>query len=306
MIYYSIIIPHKNIPILLERCLNTIPCREDLEIIIVDDKSDPIVVNFSDFPGKDRIDVKIIFTNEGKGAGYARNVGLSNAQGKWIIFADADDYFTENFNLFLDKYKNSESEVIYFKPTSITYLENKELSTRVKTYIELFEGDLNFLRYAYITPWGKFIRRCFIEKNNFLFSEVQWANDTLFMTKVGTTAEKIEIVKNYLYVVDERDGSLTHAKVITDQEIVCRIVENIRSYHYAESIGFKPYEDILLIQCLSLVSEKRWNLFRRTVHSLPKTAYLAIKKRLFYRLSFRGKLLYSLLYISSHFTNKLV
>ena len=46
MINYSIIIPHKNIPNLLQRCLDSIPNREDVQIIVVDDNSDPNIVDF--------------------------------------------------------------------------------------------------------------------------------------------------------------------------------------------------------------------------------------------------------------------
>ena len=50
MINYSIIIPHKNIPNLLQRCLDSIPNREDVQIIVVDDNSDPNIVDFDKFP----------------------------------------------------------------------------------------------------------------------------------------------------------------------------------------------------------------------------------------------------------------
>ena len=36
---YSIIIPHYNIPSLLRRCLDSIPHRDDVQVIVVDDKS---------------------------------------------------------------------------------------------------------------------------------------------------------------------------------------------------------------------------------------------------------------------------
>ena len=39
---YSIIIPHRNIPQLLQRCIDSIPSRDDLQIIIVDDNSDDV------------------------------------------------------------------------------------------------------------------------------------------------------------------------------------------------------------------------------------------------------------------------
>ena len=49
---------------------------------MVDDDSSSDVVDFMDFPGSSREDVEIIFTKEGKGAGYARNCGLLHARGK--------------------------------------------------------------------------------------------------------------------------------------------------------------------------------------------------------------------------------
>ena len=59
----SIIIPHRNIPLLLERCIQSIPVSTNMEVIIVDDNSDDNKVNFTRFPGKNRSDTKIIFTN---------------------------------------------------------------------------------------------------------------------------------------------------------------------------------------------------------------------------------------------------
>lgn len=48
--YYNIIIPHKNTPKLLQRCLDSIPQRDDLHIIIVDDNSDLEKMDFEHFP----------------------------------------------------------------------------------------------------------------------------------------------------------------------------------------------------------------------------------------------------------------
>lgn len=49
-ISFSIIIPHHNIPDLLERCIASIPMRDDVEVIVVDDRSSPSVVDFDNFP----------------------------------------------------------------------------------------------------------------------------------------------------------------------------------------------------------------------------------------------------------------
>ena len=78
---FSIIIPHKDIQDLLQRCLDSIPLREDVEVIVVDDNSDPRKVDFEHFPRWKGKHYQYFQTKEGKGAGYARNVGLDHAQG---------------------------------------------------------------------------------------------------------------------------------------------------------------------------------------------------------------------------------
>ena len=78
-ILYSIIIPHYNIPELLQRCLNSIPDLPSFQVIIVDDCSDGKIVDFRYFPGMERENVKCIFLKERHGAGFARNLGLRYA-----------------------------------------------------------------------------------------------------------------------------------------------------------------------------------------------------------------------------------
>ncbi|HCE47774.1 MAG TPA: glycosyl transferase family 2, partial [Prevotellaceae bacterium] len=72
---YSVIIPHYNSPDLLMRCLASIPDREDIQVIVIDDNSSADVVNFTNFPGKERIYTTLLFNKDNQGAGHARNLG---------------------------------------------------------------------------------------------------------------------------------------------------------------------------------------------------------------------------------------
>ena len=80
---YSFIIPHHNTPELLQRLVDSIPQREDIEIIVVDDNSDD-----DKKANVIRSDVQIIFINKEhtKGAGKARNIGMDVAIGKWLLY----------------------------------------------------------------------------------------------------------------------------------------------------------------------------------------------------------------------------
>ena len=111
--YFTIIIPHRNIPHLLKRCISSIPYRDDLQIIIVDDNSSPDIVDFNDFPGEGRLNTSIIYDKTGLFAGHARNMALDYARGKWVIFADADDFFNYCFDEVLEEFKGVEHIIEY-------------------------------------------------------------------------------------------------------------------------------------------------------------------------------------------------
>ena len=102
---------------MLKRCINSIPRRDDIQIIIVDDNSSSDVVDFEQFPDLDR-KVDLIFNKKQGGAGLARNKGLEIAKGDWILFADADDFFAEDAFVLFDKYCLSDFDVIHYKHDS--------------------------------------------------------------------------------------------------------------------------------------------------------------------------------------------
>lgn len=118
MINYSIIIPHKNCSDLLKRCVDSIPERDDVQIIVVDDNSDegkkPLL--------QDRIGLEVVLLDDlqAKGAGKARNVGLELANGEWVIFADSDDFFHKSFWGNVDDYVEDKTvDIRYFCVDSV-------------------------------------------------------------------------------------------------------------------------------------------------------------------------------------------
>lgn len=213
---YSIIIPHKNAPDLLRRCLASIPNRTDIEIIIVDDNSSAEKVDFSHFPGTERKNTHIIYIKEGesKGAGNARNIALPLAKGEFIIFADCDDFFNDCFNDILTDYKNTNYDVIYFNANSVDSITYKP-SFRVDHLHEFYDiyntnkalGILYF-RYMFTEPWCKIIKTSLIKENNIHFDSTCVNNDVLFSNEIGGYAKNIAIDKRKGYCVTSREGSL--------------------------------------------------------------------------------------------------
>jgi glycosyltransferase involved in cell wall biosynthesis len=211
MYNFTVIIPHKNTPDLLQRCLDTIPHRDDLQVIVVDDNSDK--VDFSNFPGLNRPDTEIIFSkgDKGKGPGYARNYGISKAQGKWIIFADADDYFNESFKNALEEYKHAKEEIIFFKCT--LQKENDEILDYALVNDAIDDankhGNTDAIVYGVPAPWAKFIKRNFLQKHSIRYQEITGGDDILFSIRMAIKLKSFALSEYRLYCVVERPGSLT-------------------------------------------------------------------------------------------------
>ncbi|MDR2919730.1 MAG: glycosyltransferase [Tannerella sp.] len=219
MIIYTIIIPHKNIPVLLQRCLDSIPRRDDVQIIVVDDNSDLTQVDFENFPGLHDPYVEVIFDkneNSRKGAGYARNVGLERVEGKWIIFADADDFFTPEFPDLINEYRDTDYDIVFFMTRSvysedIDRITNRDYNNiRINSFLKkpslMTEKQI---RYGICEPWGKMIRASLIIDNNIRFEESSVANDFRFSLEIGHVAKTICAEKEPLYIVTHRDNSLS-------------------------------------------------------------------------------------------------
>lgn len=240
---FTIIIPHKNIPNLLMKCLNSIPQRDDLQIVVVDDDSDPQIVDFSNFPGSDRNDVKIILTKEGRGAGYARNVGLKQVKSKWVLFADADDYFSDEFATFLDKYQSSDADLIFYENQTIDiqsqqFLEKDLMVAHFKTQSSL-ENDYEPLRYMTHAPWTKMVRTDLIWKHCIRFQETIAANDVWFAVQVGYYANEIEISDLRIYIRTIRPGSLFYS--FKAENLLARIEAGYKTNRFLKKVGKLEY-----------------------------------------------------------------
>lgn len=245
MINYSILIPHKNQPLLLQKCINSVPLRDDVQIIVVDDNSDPEIVDFNNFPGKDNPMVEVYFTKEGKGAGYARNVGLPFIKGKWMTVIGSDDFFNPCLNEAMDLFVNSDYDVIFFKGNSI-YLDGT-ISARGSVNNEAVDKAINTGDFTDVLLLSadarKFYRMEFINKYNIKYNEVRWSNDVVFMSKVALYVDKCFASDLAIYCVTESETCLTKAKSLESK--VVRFIEECKSvkilkfrYGHCESIYF--------------------------------------------------------------------
>lgn len=246
----SIIVPHNNIPDLLKRCIDSIPQIDGVEVIIVDDNSNPQIVDFNHFPGADRQDTTIVLDKSGTGAGHARNIGIQNARGKWLAFADADDFFEVGGVEMMMEYQHSTEDIIFFNCRGVLS-ENitKEFPRRGRDmYFSLYKknnDDLPF-RIDWPEPWGKMVKRELVETYGFRFSEVKWGNDVFFQVKIGSQAKAVKIIDKTLYVATLRSGSLCskllEGKRPSSEQLRVRLNEAAKVQEYLQSKGMPDHK----------------------------------------------------------------
>lgn len=206
---YSFVIPHKNTPDLLNRCLDSIPQRSDIEIIVVDDASDKGLI-----PHVNRDDVKVYYLKESKGAGRARNFGLRESTGKWVLFADCDDYYENGFLIELDNFIDSNYDIIYFDYKSNLHSAEKEtkFQKQLKAMLQNEAKEKANFKHLINAPWNKMYRMEFVKSNQIRFEEIPIQNDAYFVHLAASLTDNISYINKQLYFYEIKENGISRKK----------------------------------------------------------------------------------------------
>ena len=241
----SIIIPHKDSWDSLSVLLATTPSADDLEIILVDDRSTtPAKGDGLNHPN-------LLFVNNDRqaiGAGSARNCGLQHANGEWLLFADSDDAFVPGAFDAIRRQMTSDCDIVFFSPTSVNE-ENGQPSNRHTAYAALVEDfcghPSQWIRFRFHPPWSKLIRRKLIVDNGIQFDETLVANDLVFSLKTGLHAKKIKAVPETIYcVTNNASKGLSNQKSRDFFDI--RFNNHVRYNQILKDNGFRKYQMSML------------------------------------------------------------
>jgi len=223
----TVIIPHKDIPELLRRCLTSVPQRGDVQVIVADDHSGCDTEAMLHEWGMDH--VRFCRTPEPSGGGAARNLGLSLADGEWVTFMDADDFFTPLAGDIIDSLSSAASDVdvVYCAACSVdsvnfTTSDRADwLNRHVAMYAENPEEAEMRLRYTFGEPWCKIVRRSLITEHGIDFDRTRIHNDTKYSYLTGHYARKVQVDVRALCTITTRNGSVS--RILTEENKLQRI-----------------------------------------------------------------------------------
>jgi len=201
MIDLSIIVPVYNVEKYIRSCIESIFKQglddASFEVIIVNDGSTDRSMEMIEYIISQHRNITVI-NQDNKGLSIARNNGIANAKGKYILMPDSDDLLIENsLKPLLEIALESQADLIVADFKSMTDNEIEQTNTsllqlemfnyREKTGEELFLEDLNPY-HCYV--WRTLYRSDFLKENNMSFVPGIYIQDVPFTHECYLKAKK--------------------------------------------------------------------------------------------------------------------
>lgn len=205
----SVIIPTYNVERYVEECLASIMSQtyESIELIVIDDGStDTTPYLLKQHPG----DFHLILNQENKKQGAARNEGLAQATGKYILFVDADDLLMpEAVQVLVAVAEREQADLVRFNADIIQQQLLPDMAVNQYNFSHVLEEEVLYtgeqlwsvLRKSYHpSPCLYMTKRSVLtEEGNVRFPEGIIHEDEWFTLKLFTLVESMVYVNQALY-----------------------------------------------------------------------------------------------------------
>ena len=214
----SIIIPNYNTEKYLSRCLDSLINQtfKDIEIIVIDDGSKDKSVDVVQKYAKQDKRIKLI-QQQNSGPAKARNQGLENATGKYLMFCDSDDWYEPNMcQIMYDTIEKQKVDVVCCH-NFFDWEENLDSQEKEERLVEKYYNPKKSGKYSLsektilstnVLLWNKIWRRDLVEKYGIRFPEGHEHDDDAFWYMYAMIAKNIFYLKTPLYHYFLRSGSI--------------------------------------------------------------------------------------------------
>lgn len=218
----SIIIPVYNVEDYLDQCLSSIcgQYEEGMQIICIDDcstdKSSEILLEWE----KKCSGIEVYHNNKNSGLAYTRNVGISHAQGEYLMFVDSDDYVAENVIGFLyKKAKENHSDILIF---SVKMFADADYNESFNMDLRIRKSEYDCLKGFYVISemiqggemfgavWTALYRLEYVKDKNIRFINGIIHEDVPFFFKSMLEADRVCGVVDIGYYYRQRKSSILH------------------------------------------------------------------------------------------------
>lgn len=281
----SIIVPVYNVEQYITNCIESILAQtfQNWELLLIDDgspdKSGEICDKYA------MIDNRIVtFHKENAGVSSARNLGLKNIKGKWVMFVDADDMLYNNaLQVLINYVSKTKYDIIQFC-FNRTWNEGMTLP---QDSLGMSNKDYIKYKHAKVSVWCNLIRSTIIINNNLTFNEnLKLGEDQLFIFDVLSKSRYIIHIPDVLYFYRPNEMSASNNAKIED---TMKSIKAFKTYKLLHP-NFEKLVDRMLLYYLSELSINE-NISIKDISVIYKDCniltgkYLAKKSQMLYWLS---------------------
>ena len=198
----SIIVPVYKTEKYIHRCIDSIinQTYTDIEIILVDDGSPDDCGKICDTYSEKDSRVKVIHKSNA-GVGEARNTGIEESTGQYIMFVDSDDWLELNAVEVLYKAKSKyKCDLVFASSRSILKDRMVELPYESKFFcgVEIAE-NLIYIHKRINVVWCCLFDANVIKGNSLKFKKIPVGEDSTFDLEYINTVDKIVIIADIIY-----------------------------------------------------------------------------------------------------------
>lgn len=242
----SIVIPVYNAEKYLSRCIDSILAQsfENFEILLIDDgskDSSPIICD-----KYTKIDARVhAFHRSNGGAAAARNFGIKNSTGEYLMFVDADDYVYKDFLKIMYTWAVTKKCDIVQCSYTITYDSYAEfMCTNTSLIIESGRESLARFFDSRISDIYVFWNKIYRKKvwNNIFIPEGMICEDQAVLHELYYAADKVGIISDKLYAYYMTDESVMRGKYNKKQLDIINALE--RRLSFLEQNHLDEYIDL--------------------------------------------------------------
>lgn len=242
----TIILPVYNVEKYIEDCVVSIinQTSNNFDLLIIDDGSKDASISIAERALKESdIEYKIIHRQNG-GLSAARNTGIENAEGMYLVFVDSDDVITpdyiETFERDIATF-NTDLCIANFKWVRDADKFDFEKNNPGGNIVEKKEFLKKILNRTIFQYFGCFcIKREYILKNNMMFDEsVRFSVDQAYMWRLMANVQQYTYNYHKIYNYYERPGSIMTAssvdKMLTGYPSIQKCVLDLANNEFFDS-----------------------------------------------------------------------
>ena len=269
----SIIVPvYKIKEEYLIQCIESIVNQtyQNIEILLIDDGSPDHCGEICDQYAERYSTIKVIH-KENEGVSIARNVGINESAGEYIMFVDADDWLELNcVETVLNEILLRNVDVVFFNFWEV--FENNKINKHAKISESQYIDKNEFKKYQYslitehiskynfclLGPWGKIIKRQICTENQIKFPVgLKRSQDVIFNLILFEYLQSAYIIDYYGYYYRKHMDSNVHRYHPDISDTLINLIQEcelfINSYHTEEQefkrkLGFRAIMQMRIIE----------------------------------------------------------